>query len=391
MPPSIQETWFQWRSELHLLAEKYIPRCYFGKSSNITSIELHGFCDASELAYAAMVYLRLPTNHDEIQISLVASKTKVAPIKRLTIPRLELCGAHLLAQLLHHVRQVLDIPISQVYAWTDSTIVLNWLDGSPKCFKTYVGNRISTIMELLPPDKWKHVKGLDNPADCASRGLFPSELVEHPLWWSGPTWLKQSPDDWPTQSPLPPNESSEEEREISLFAITPEVSPVISLDRYSNFNRLKIVGVSLHVDNCRKGNVQDRVLSSLSNTELYKAEQYWVRILQLAHFEDAIQCLRKESPLNSSNPLLPLNPFVDSADILRVGGRRQLSKSSYESLHPMILHGKHPLTKLIIRTEHARLLSPVDITLLEIIRSGMCHLLSQLSKTSATNARTAPS
>ena len=146
-------------------------------------------------------------------------------------------------------------------------------------------------MELLPPDKWKHVKGLDNPADCASRGLFPSEVVEHPLWWSGPTWLKQSPDDWPTQSPLPPNKLSEEEREISLFAITPKVSPVISLDCYSNFNRLKRVTawVFRFLYNCQKGNVQDRVISSLSNTELYKAEQYWVRITQLAHFEDAIQ------------------------------------------------------------------------------------------------------
>ena len=114
VPSSIQEAWFQWRSELQLLAEKHIPRCYFDKSSNVTSIELNGFCNTSELAYAAVVYLRLLTNHDEIQISLVASKTKVAPIKRLIIPHLELCGAHLLAQLLHHVRQVLDVPISQV-------------------------------------------------------------------------------------------------------------------------------------------------------------------------------------------------------------------------------------------------------------------------------------
>lgn len=148
-------------------------------------------------------------------------------------------------------------------------------------------------MELIPPDKWKHVKGLDNPADCASRGLFPSELVEHPLWWSGPTWLKQSPDDWPTQSSLPPNESSEEEREILLLAITPQVSPVVPIDRYSNFNRLKRVTAWIvrFLDNCRRGNIQDRAISSLSSTESYTAEQNWVRIIQLSHFEDEMQCL----------------------------------------------------------------------------------------------------
>jgi len=107
-----------------------------------------------------------------VQVCLVTSKTKVAPIKRLTIPRLEICGAHLLAHL-HHVCQVLEIPHSNVHAWTDSTVVLNWLDGSPRHFKTFVGNRVSTIMELVPPDKWNHVSGQDNPADCASRGLFP--------------------------------------------------------------------------------------------------------------------------------------------------------------------------------------------------------------------------
>ena len=107
-----------------------------------------------------------------VQVSLVTSKTKAAPIKRLTIPRLELCRARLLAHLLHYVCQVLEIPLSHTCGWTDSTIVLNWLDGSPRHFKTFVGNRVSTIMELIPPDKWNNISGLDNPADC-SRGLFP--------------------------------------------------------------------------------------------------------------------------------------------------------------------------------------------------------------------------
>ena len=174
-----------------------------------------------------------------VQVALVTSKTKVAPIKRLTIPHLKLCGPRLLAQLLHHVSQVLKIPLSRVHAWTESTIVLNWFDGSPRRFKTFVGNRVSTIVELIPPDKWKHVSGLDNPADCASIGVYPSELLQHELWWNGPLWLKGSPADWPLQSSLPPNDLPEEEKEISLLVSVTQRSPVIPFDRYSHYNSLK--------------------------------------------------------------------------------------------------------------------------------------------------------
>ena len=356
IPSPIQDAWLHWRSELHLLSEKSIPRCYFHKTSDISSFELHGFCDASEHAYAAVVYLRLTDSQEDVQVSLVSSKTKVAPIKRLTIPRLELCGAYLLAHLLHHVRQVLEVPLSRVHAWTDSTIVLNWLDGSPRRFKTFVGNRISTIMELVHPDKWSHVSGLDNPADCASRGLFPSELVPHPLWWGGPSWLKQSPADWPKQTTLLPNDLPEEEREISLLTTVADESPIIPLDRYSSFSRLKRVTawVLRFINNCRKHT--NKCTSPLSTRELKSAEHYWIKNIQSTHFQEELASLKKQVPFSSSSPLLSLRPFVDSSGLLRVGGRRELGMFGYESKHPIILAGKHPLTKLLIRTEHLRLL-----------------------------------
>ena len=130
-------------------------------------MQLHGFSDASELAYAGVVYLWMVHANGDVHTSLVMSKTKVAPIKRLTIPQLELCGAHLLAQLLHHCKEVFHLPPDEVFAWSDSTIVLNWLVGSRR-FKTYVGNRVSRIVELIAPEHWNHVEGTQNPADCAS-------------------------------------------------------------------------------------------------------------------------------------------------------------------------------------------------------------------------------
>ena len=370
VPSSIHDAWLQWRSELPLLSNKHISRCYFGKHTHIVTAELHGFCDASELAYAAVVYLRLADSNGDVQISLVTSKSKVAPIKRLTIPRLELCGAHLLAQLLYHVQQVFEIPLTGLHAWTDSTIVLNWLDGNPRRFKTYVGNRISMIMELIPPEKWNHVSGLENPADCASRGLFPSELLQYPLWWNGPAWLKKSPSEWPRQLPLSPNVFSDEEKEISLHTLTSCNSPILPLDRYSRFGKLRRVTAWTFrfIRNCRDKGGKDRLSSPLSARELQEAECYWMKIMQHSHFQDDIDMLKNQRPPNALSPLLSLSPFLDSSGLLRVGGRQQLSKSSYQSQHPIILSGKHSLTRLIIRTEHLRLL-----------HAGPTQLMSSLS------------
>ena len=225
LPSEILDIWQQWREELSLLSEKHIPRCYFPKKSQVIAVELHGFSDASEEAYAGVIYLRTIDSSQRTHVSLVTSKTKVAPIKRHTIPRLELCGALLLAQLLHHVQQVFHLPINCIYAWTDSTIVLSWLVGNPRRFKTYVGNRVSHIMELIPPDRWNHVSGLDNPADCASRGLFPSELIDHHLWWDGPSWLKLALDCWPQQASIQSIAPTGEERQICNFTMSELSSP----------------------------------------------------------------------------------------------------------------------------------------------------------------------
>ena len=124
VPTDICEEWLKWRTELKLLSDKLISRYYFPKDTSLGTLQFHGFSVASESAYSGVIYLRMVDSNGRLHVPLVTSKTKVAPIKRLTIPRLELCGARLLADLLSHVKKkTFRIPLVDVYVWTDSTIV----------------------------------------------------------------------------------------------------------------------------------------------------------------------------------------------------------------------------------------------------------------------------
>ena len=269
------------------------------------------------------------------------------------------CIALLLAQLLQHCQEVFSFPSEDVFAWTDSTIVLNWLAGNPRRFKTFVGNRVSLITDLVAPSHWHHVEGSDNPADCASRGLLPSELLRHNLWWHGPGWLREGIHCWPKPVAMAPNDSSDEVSEICSHAAIIQIQPVFPIDRFSSFSHHKRVTAWMmrFISNCRASQRKlTRVSGSLTVSELNKAVLCWVSISQTTHFSAEIGALKSSTSLPRSSPLISLNIFLDADGLLRVGGRQQNSRLSYDRRHPIILHGKHPITKLLIHTEHLRLL-----------------------------------
>ncbi|XP_076686070.1 uncharacterized protein LOC143378131 [Andrena cerasifolii] len=191
LPVQSEDAWREFLKALPALRQIQIPRC-MGLTSTNQSVEVHGFSDASERAYSAVAYLRVHDSSGDIQIHLISAKTKVAPLKKLSLPRLELSGAHLLTRLVAHLLSTLALRINGVHLWTDALVALGWIQAPSSRWQTYVANRVADIQRTLPQAHWHHVSGQDNPADCASRGLTPAEFPEHPLWWSGPSWLATS-------------------------------------------------------------------------------------------------------------------------------------------------------------------------------------------------------
>ena len=238
--------------------------------------------------------------------------------------------------------------------------MLNWLVGSPCRFKTYIGNCVSSIVKLIATDRWNHVNGLVNLADCASRGLFPSELLNFALWWDGPKWLRLGQDEWPKQFALSPNDPSQENGEVCLHAaLVPHHQPVISLDRFSSFTRLvRVTAWLMHfTHNCHARNRNlTGTMGPLSVQELNQAKTYWISVSQRVHFDKKVKALETKTRISQSSFLRSFNPFFGKAQLLRVGGRESNLKLPHQIQHPVIIHGKHLLTKLLIRSEHIRLL-----------------------------------
>ena len=345
VPHHIQEQHSLWRSQLHILKDIPFNRCYYRATSEVIQTELHGFCDASEDAYAAVVYMRATYKQEPPTLALVVAKTKVAPLKRQSIPRLE-CGAQLLAKLLSNVRNALQIGILNCYAWTDSTIVLHWLDGSPRRFKTFVGNRVSAILDHLPAKTWRHVPTTSNPADCASRGLLPNELIRHSLWWKGPDWLL-------TEPPESLNSALTDtlEFKVTCNTVSPD-SQVFLEEKFSSFTKLIRINALIHhfIANL-KAKKLGKILNlsqTLSTKELEESELQLLARSQKRSFPDELQKFHSGDHLKSSSSLLPLNPKLGSCGLLTVGGRLNHSSLSHSQRHPIILHRSDILTRLIV-------------------------------------------
>ena len=215
----------------------------------------------------------------------VASKTRVAPLKSQTIPRLELLSAVLLARLMSSITQAIEgeVTLSTPCCFTDSIVSLFWIRGVEKSWKPFVQNRVSEIRKLLNPDCWMHCAGRDNPADLPSRGLTPKELTTSKLWMNGPDWLSDSVF-CDSLLPTMPEECRTEMRakdpkktiELLTTAELTSIGQLIKCEHFSSLRRLLAVTAKvLRFCQLLLSKIRKEV-STPSADDLTKAETLWI-------------------------------------------------------------------------------------------------------------------
>ena len=201
-----------WIHELRKVSHIVSTRCYFQNlCGNVIVRYLHGFSDASIIAFASCTYLVIVTDQG-LHSSLVAPKTHVAPIDQESVPHLELLSAGLLAGLIVTVEEAFK-PILQIdkrLCWSDSTTMLQWIKNEEREWKSFVQKRVDEIRKLAEPQTWSYVRSEDNPADIPTRGYKASELPVEDKWWKGPKWLSHSVSEWPLMEDVDVSELTQE-------------------------------------------------------------------------------------------------------------------------------------------------------------------------------------
>ncbi len=392
LPPSLLPTWERWKEELPMLTTNPIPRRYTAKNSPPVSVQLHGFSDASQAAFGGVVYLRILHQDASVTVSLVTAKTRVAPLPGSTIPRLELCGALLLAKLLSQTAKDLHINSIQIFAWCDSTAVLGWLNMSPTRLKVYVANRVMELVKLIPPEQWRYVATQLNPADIASRGLSPKQLLASTLWWQGPEWLALSPEHWPKRPDINGSRELPELRSTVLLI----KSPLPEMDlwkRYSSLQPLVITTAWCHrfILNCHGTQIVKEI--RLTSSELETARLLLFKLSQQLTYPDELLQLSQGKPISSQSSIMSLSPLIGSDGLLRVGGRLTHSLLSRSIKHPIIIHKCSLLSKLLVWQVHLDSGHAGVGTMLAILSEnyhiiGVRSLLRQVSRTCITCQKT---
>lgn len=352
LPDNVRIEWSDFVSELPSLVSLRVPRHI--NTTRGSPCLLLGFCDASLRGYAAVVYIRVLDAPRDNCVFLIGTKTKLAPLKPLTVPRLELNAAVLLARWMERLKSVLDpqltITNTNVCAWTDSSTVLSWLTTPHTAFKIYVSNRIHQVHSLLPGCRWHYVHSESNPADCASRGVMPSELPSKLLYWRGPDFIHQVSPEWDVNLPLTAAEKLPEIRPTVLTAHVNE--PAVEwYTKFSSYDKLIRIVARMYrfINMCRR--LPFVICPILAQSELIAAEQRVVIASQRCFFS-ATLCELSIDKTVTSKPLARLCPFIDNDQVLRVGGRLRHSALSYANKHPILLHKRAYLSLLIVRKWH---------------------------------------
>ncbi|KAF6216059.1 hypothetical protein GE061_000397 [Apolygus lucorum] len=330
-----------------------MPR-WIKASIESSSVALHTYCDASSTSYAAVSFLRVQTE-DVVFVTLVGAKSRVAPLKKLTIPRLELLAATIGARLASGI--VKEIGEVETFFWSDSSTVLSWIHREEP-WGVFVFNRVREIRSLTSQGVWRHVPGVLNPADLVSRGCRPKELLDS-RWWEGPDWLHLPQEEWPASYVNPDeDEVLAERRKTAVVAVTfPRDFNSTCLGKFSKYSRVvRCVGWMLRYL-FNRFSKKPPVTGSLHVAEIDRAERVVLRMIQ----EESFSGVKDKS-------LSKLKPQVDSNGLIRLRTKIWARKDTEDFRAPVILPPWHDLVSKLILDLHKKNGHVVGQTLLNLIR-----------------------
>ncbi|XP_053685846.1 uncharacterized protein LOC128735386 [Sabethes cyaneus] len=378
IPMNIATRWMEWTAALKQMEGIRIPRCYFPNyhPDSFKSLELHVFVDASEQAYAAVAYFRIVDN-GQVRVALVSSKTKVAPLRGLSIPRMELMAALLGARLRKTIEESHSLTIRKTYFWSDSSTVCSWIKSDVRRYRQFVAFRVNEILSLSSIDEWQWISTKVNVADEATKwGKGPVCNVDS-RWFRGPDILYENERASTTIAEEAIDESDKELREAHVHSHLVR-HPVIDVDRFSKFERLLRSTAYVHrfADRVRSlGGSTDTV--GLTSEEIRKAERTLWMTAQTEAFPDEVFILKKNreegrtggKQLGSSSKLFKLSPFLDEHGVLREATRAAEAEIlSYDQKFPIILPRKHRITELLLDYYHRKYRHANDETVVNELR-----------------------
>ncbi|XP_055306802.1 uncharacterized protein LOC129571056 [Sitodiplosis mosellana] len=300
VPEKIKSEWLQYRSDLPLLSNFRVKRWL--KSNSKSKIQIHAFCDACDDAYGGTIYTRVIDEEGCIHTSLLSSKSRVAPLDKLTTPRLELLAAVTISEHLEAVIEACEFQDADITLWSDSMIVLHWLAKQPDELKAFVSNRVKLIQDRTKHYRWKHVISSDNPADLVSRGMKMHDFLKSKLWLEGPSWLKLEEAKWPKPklevSPDAINEITKECKAkvnaIQVVNISSSINGTLLYGKFQDWN--KIVNVTAYalrfIQRAKKiqGDWIDRYLTA---GERCNAIKFWVKFEQSKAYKKKLNALKR--------------------------------------------------------------------------------------------------
>lgn len=346
VPQEVKRKWMTLFEEMIALNNVQFERCLTPPNASGNS-SLVVFCDASRLAFGACAYARWKLSDGQFGARFVAAKSRVAPLKELTIPRLELQAAVVASRLGKSILQESRLNFEKVRYLSDSRVALAWIKGETRSFKPFVSCRVAEIQSNSSPEDWSHCPTLLNVADDLTKGISAAEA--NGRWFNGPKFLQLPEDHWLVEHGAPDvTEVNKERRKVQITCAAAVCQPVINCREFSTWRRLLRVTAyvlrfcrNLRLKSRRENDNNNVHVGPLSSNEIESAEEYWTKQAQAGLSERV-----------SKGDFKTLSPLVDDTGIIRVGGRVDPHLFSYDGKCPVLLPHDHWISVLITRNAH---------------------------------------